>query len=705
VSTNQPEPAAGIGRIPAPVVVGLVPALVAAAVSANMLLNGFVYDDALVFGQLGGGWESWREFALPSGSLAYAVHAGDHWLWGDWAPGFRLTNLILHAIASFLTAYAAWLVTGSKRIASICGLLFAVHPVHVEAVASFANRDQILAMIFICLSLALWLDPGRKRSRYAGSLACVTLAFAADAVTAAGVVPMLFIGDLLVRHDARSLRDRLKAAALRSAPLWLLTAGAVYGLAGDLSSYFESSSIFRETEGIARSYTEVLATSAAAVPELFRLLFFPVTLSADHPTRVQSSFADTPALIGIVLLVVWVAALLALRRRAPLATFAMTWVVVTDLPRSNIIPFTNYFVAERFLYVPSFGACLLIALAFDAAFAGALRKRLPALKWSLVAVLGLCTLAAANRSVQRNADWRSSESLATSALVSGMDTWRMRRMLAQVNSQQGNFAQASFNLRRAVELAPMFPELQIELATALLYEGGMIEAAEQIDLVNARSPSGSWAAASSQNLGVALALEGFPEAAVEQYHRALELEPDYVDAHHNLAVALASQGELLEAIRHYRRALELQPERADAHHNLGIALAAQGQREEAIRHYRQALERMPGRAGVHHALAIALALQHRTEEAIGHYRRAIEQEPRNADAHHNLAVALAARGELEEAIQHYREALELDPERLDAKHNLGITLALQAGRSAGSPEPAAAIGETQAESPDAAPAH
>ena len=114
---------------------------------------------------------------------------------------------------------------------------------------------------------------------------------------------------------------------------------------------------------------------------------------------------------------------------------------------------------------------------------------------------------------------------------------------------------------------------------------------------------------------------------------------------------------------------------------------------------------MPGRAGVHHALAIALALQHRTEDAIGHYRRAIEQEPRNADAHHNLAVALASRGELEEAIQHYREALELDPERLHAKHNLGISLALQAGRSAGSSEPAAATGETQAESPDAAPAH
>jgi Flp pilus assembly protein TadD len=680
---NQPAPGAGLGRLPAPLVAGGVPAVVAAAVAANTLLNGFVYDDAMVFGQLGGGWAQWRELALPSGSLAYSVHAADYWLWGDWAPGFRLTNLVLHAMASFLAAYLALLVTRSTRIGAICGLLFAVHPVHMEAVASFANRDQILAMIFVCFALALWLDPARRSSRYLGALACFVLSFAAAPVTAAGVVPMLFVADLLVRRDAGSSRGGLKSAALRSAPLWLLTAGVTYGLAGNLSRFFEPSSIFQETEGIAGSYLEVLATSAAAVPELFRLLFFPHVLSADHPVRVQTGFADTHALIGIVVLVAWLAASGVLRRRAPVATFAMIWVVVTDLPHSNLIPFTNYFVAERFLYVPSFGACLLIAFAFDAAFRSTLCTRRSALRWALVGVLALGTLAAATRSVQRNRDWQSSESLATSALTSGMDTWRMRRMLAQVNSQRGDFSQASFNLRRAVELAPMFPELQLELAIALLYEGRMIQAAGQIDLANARGPSGTWAAAASQNLGVALALQGFPQAAVDQYYRALEIQPDNANAHHNLAVALAAQGNLREAISHYGRTLELEPSRADAHHNLGIALMANGEPEQAIRHYRQALERAPERPGVHHALAIALAFQHRTKDAIEHYRRALEQEPRDADAHHNLAVALAAEGELAEAVQHYREALALDPGRPDAMRNLEVTLGFQTARAAG----------------------
>ena len=76
-----------------------------------------------------------------------SVHL-DHLLWSGWVPGFHLTNVLLHAVATALVTAMA-LTLGAGRAAALwCGLLFAVHPVHVEAVASVENRKEILAAIF-----------------------------------------------------------------------------------------------------------------------------------------------------------------------------------------------------------------------------------------------------------------------------------------------------------------------------------------------------------------------------------------------------------------------------------------------------------------------------------------------------------------------------------------------------------------------------
>ena len=170
---------------------------------------------------------------------------------------------------------------------------------------------------------------------------------------------------------------------------------------------------------------------------------------------------------------------------------------------------------------------------------------------------------------------------------------------------------------------------------------------------------------------VALKDQGKLDEAVACYRRALELKPDYAEAHNNLGIALKDQGKLDEAVACYRRALELKPDYAEAHNNLGIALKDQGKLDEAVACYRRALELKPDFAEAHNNLGVALKDQGKLDEAVACYRRALELKPDYAEAHNNLGVALKDQGKLDEAVACYRRALELKPDYAEAHNNLG----------------------------------
>ena len=143
--------------------------------------------------------------------------------------------------------------------------------------------------------------------------------------------------------------------------------------------------------------------------------------------------------------------------------------------------------------------------------------------------------------------------------------------------------------------------------------------------------------------------QGKLDEAVACYRRALELKPDYAEAHNNLGNALKDQGKLDEAVACYRRALELKPDYAEAHNNLGIALNDQGKLDEAVACYRRALELKPDYAEAHSNLGVALNDQGKLDEAVACYRRALELRPDFADAHWNQSLWSLLTGDFQAA--------------------------------------------------------
>ncbi|RDU98387.1 tetratricopeptide repeat protein [Trinickia dinghuensis] len=183
------------------------------------------------------------------------------------------------------------------------------------------------------------------------------------------------------------------------------------------------------------------------------------------------------------------------------------------------------------------------------------------------------------------------------------------------------------------------------------------------------------------NLGNALRETGEAAAAVTSCARALELKPGYAEAYNNLGNALKDMGELDAAILSYGKAIAAKPAFAEAHLNLGIAMQAKGHGDAALECLRDCVALAPQLAVAHDKLAGILMHRGDIAGAIESYRRAVELMPDSAQSHNTLGNALNGAGRVPEAVPCYERAIALDPILADAHHNLANAL-----RRLGAPE-------------------
>ncbi|HZL42164.1 MAG TPA: tetratricopeptide repeat protein, partial [Verrucomicrobiae bacterium] len=175
-------------------------------------------------------------------------------------------------------------------------------------------------------------------------------------------------------------------------------------------------------------------------------------------------------------------------------------------------------------------------------------------------------------------------------------------------------------------------------------------------------------------LGAALAAKGRTAEAIEEYRKALEINPEFVDAHNDLAEALFKEGRFDEAAEHYYRALQMNPRLAEAQNHLGILLSQKGQTAEATVHFQKAVDLIPDYFEAENNLGTALAAQGQSAKAMQHFQNVLKISPGHAQAHYNLANLLAAAGRLDEAIDHYGRAVILMSSSTHVHYHFGVAL-------------------------------
>lgn len=348
----------------------------ALAASATSLANGFAYDDRWIIVENGTVHDlahAWRVFGdtywpmirnaalyRPLTILAYAFQ----WTAGDGTPLiFHTVNVILYAAVSLLV-YALALQILPRRAAWVAAALFAVHPVHVEAVGNVVGQAELWAAAALIGGVAVYLAcrrGGRPLDRETKFVICgiyfVGMMFKENAI----VLPALLVAaEAFVVHDARGWKRR--AGELGSLLVWLTALAFIYlwirvVITGELGGDVEHPSL-RNLGVVQRGWVML-----GLAPEFARLLIWPARLYADYsPQLVQA--VPAPSLYqlnGALLILCLVVLAIASARRFPLVTFALAWIAISIAPVANILLPTGILLAERTLLVPSVSVALAAA--------------------------------------------------------------------------------------------------------------------------------------------------------------------------------------------------------------------------------------------------------------------------------------------------------------------------------------------------------
>jgi Flp pilus assembly protein TadD len=173
------------------------------------------------------------------------------------------------------------------------------------------------------------------------------------------------------------------------------------------------------------------------------------------------------------------------------------------------------------------------------------------------------------------------------------------------------------------------------------------------------------------NLGDDLLKAGRPAEAVQQYRRAVDLNPGDIESRNDLGIALMRAGTADEATAQFKRVLESDTANAEAHNNLGSLYSAQGRLVEAVAEYREAVRSDPSDIGPHYNLGNALMRGGNAREAAVEYRESLRINPGDLDSSYDLGIALMQLGQIDDAIARFQKTLELDPGYYAARINLG----------------------------------
>jgi tetratricopeptide (TPR) repeat protein len=611
VGARAPAARLGAGALALLLAAGLLPYL-------NAFGNAFVRDDEVVIrdnpairsvgGLLEGLTSNWWGESVRDGlwrPLVLASFAANHAVSGLETWSYTAGDLLAHAAVVVLLARLALSCGAGRAAALAAGLLFAVHPVHTEAVTGFVGRADTLATLFVLAALLAHRRAARGGAlARAGTLGATAAALLCKEQAVAVLALFPLMDALLPAPDAdgrpagprrRWARDYLPLLGVLG--LYLGARLAVLGELGrdpqTIHPAFNPLVPARLTAlGDVRGATpaEALWTHLAVLAEAARLLTWPASLSFDYSWRripLAAGPSDPRVLAGLAVLAGALALLARTWRRAPLAAFGVGLLALPYLVTANVLFTTGTIFGERLLYMPSAGLALLAG-----ALGGRLADRRPAWRPALAGLLGVLVLLGGARTWARNPEWRDADRV-TAVMV--RDT---------PQSFLSHYA-------RGVYL--------------LLSEGGP------------ESP----AAADPARLARDRARR---ERAIGHLQSALAICPEYEPANRALVVAAWAQGDGTRALDAYERMARMLPEDARVRQGHASALLEQARSAPAQQ------------AGALRARALA------------ELDAAVRLDPDDLDARATRARALRDRPDrAADALDDLRAVLRLDPRREDAE--------------------------------------
>ena len=500
---------------------------------------------------------------LPLTLFSFSI---DHWISGLNPRGYHLTNILLHFLNTVLLHLVVARITGSKFLAVLTALLFLVHPIHVESVAWISERKNVLSFFFLLSAFYCYLLNSQRF--------LVILFFLLACLSKSSVVifPLL-----LVLYDLSFTARKPLSSLLKNLPVFAISAGVV------VLTY-----VTHSRHGTVRGHPDgnplnTLYSMVVVFKKYLGTLFFPLNLNVWYPDRIFTSPFNFEVLFSFLVLGGFIAlARFAYRQkifqpkqekaegggqilpeceRHRVLFFGLMWFVIALLPVSHIIPFP-LLMADRFLYIPSVGLFLAMAVSADE-----MLRRSKGGKVLLGVLSGVILLSFASLSWNRVPVFKSDIALWKDSLQKNSNNTHSMMNLGLAYWKQGDDQKALEKLAQAIEIEPK--NFKAARVSAVIHEGREEYSEAQkiyLDLIE-KAPENP---VNHTLLGVLHGKQGHYEEAISLFNKALILDPNSALAHFNRAVFLYLSGQAELALKDYQRAVQLNPDNARYQYQLGM---------------------------------------------------------------------------------------------------------------------------------------
>ncbi|RZF38686.1 hypothetical protein LSTR_LSTR003492 [Laodelphax striatellus] len=625
--------------------------------------------------------------------------------------GYHLVNMLLHALVCliYFRMCSLFLPETSSFVAA---MLFAVHPIHTEAVTGVVGRAETLSSVYF-LAAFLFYTKATKRKKSTGwrylVLSMLSMATAMlckeQGITIAGVCTVyeLFVAQKLRVSDLQYfVRWALsgKASLLhhtwtteatrRLTTLSLSTVGLLLLRLQVMGSKLPVFTRFDNPASVA-SFPARHLTYNYLVSVNVWLLAFPCDLCCDWTmgtVPLLTSLLDprnlaTLATYATLATLVFVALTTDNRQQATVIVMSLALLILPFLPASNLFFPVGFVVAERVLYMPSMGFCMLIGYGWSVL----VEKRLGKLAWlGLMVVL----LSHSCKTWLRNTEWESEYSIFMAGLKVNQRNAKLFNNVGHALEVQGRFQEALLYFNKAVSVQQDDIGAHINVGRTYNHLKMFKEAEDAYlrakSLLPKAKPGESYQARIAPNhLNVFLNLANLIaknatrlEEADMLYRQAISMRADYTQAYINRGDVLLKLNRTKEAQQVYERALFYDSNNPDIYYNLGVVFLEQGKASQALAYLDKALEFDPEHEQA--LLNSAILLQELGREELRKVARErllklLHKDASNERVHFNLGMLAMDDGDSRDAEHWFRRAVQLKDDFRAALFNLALLLA------------------------------
>ena len=535
--------------------------------------------------------------------LTWISHALDYAFWGLNPFGHHLTSIVLHAINTFivvcltirllriLQARGNPFFSNERAVliaGGVVGVLFGLHPVHVESVAWAAERKDLLYSLFYLLSVMSYAnyaccqeesgskDACYKASRYLLALALLFLSLSSKpmAVTLPAVLLLL---DWYFFKRLRSL-GRVAGVVLEKVPFLALSlivsvvtfmAQNKLGAVASLESTPVESRVLVACKSLMMYLVEIIAPV-----KLLPLYYYPKTVSI----LMAQFFIPLALVAGITAASVLTAG----KRPAWLAAWG--YFVVSLLPVVGLIQSGPQSMADRFSYLPSLGPFFLMGA--GTAWIWSRVSAIPIAKYITAAVAAVLAVSLSILTVKQIAIWHDGITLWNRTINGQSAQFSEPYYLRGITyGDKGDYSSAIKDYTTAITLEPSYGSAYINRGVAFLETG---ETDRAIEDFNTAIRLKATLSESYTNRGNAFYKKGELNRAIEDYTVAISLEPALYQAYLNRGNVYKVRGDLERSLADYTRALSLNPAFAKGYIVRGDLYLTKGSVELAVKDYQKA---------------------------------------------------------------------------------------------------------------------